>query len=786
MSFEIDFSTVGVPILDKSVPAEALDYLLSRGHTRKGIAAANFRYVHGEDPYRGEGAAELFPASKVGMDGYDKKHPERWSPKWAIILPYPNDRTFAVARIEYEITNLGKTDGPPKFLTPTGRAVLPYVPPMVARKALLNARKPLYIIESQFKSVVAAINGVPCIGVSGHTGAFEPGTGRSKIRPELHEYMKTGREVTLLTDADVSGNLEVRKSLLEFMDVAETEFGCKAIYVELPDLGDGKSGIDDYFAAGNKLKHFLELPRHSRTSRVITDLKCAFYDQTEIGLAQRFEAQHGQDCRHDPKADQWYTWTTSGYCEGTVEPQARVIQTVATLADETAAAKSPGDKAAGLKFSRDSAKLHAQNAAITLAGRFPTMAIDAAQFDADANLIGVKNGILDLRTGKLLPPSRTLMVTKSAACSFDPKATAPMFVRFIDTATAGDKDLKRHIQEIVGAALLGRSIRTKLHLVYGPAGSGKTTLMEIALALLSDYGMASKADLLLRQGNNTDAEKPSPFLKTLRGRRLVTCSELAEGVMLNDALIKDLLGADTITARGLHEAPITFRNTAAIWIRGNHLPMIGADGAMRERVSVVPFEHVIDAAKRDKMLADQIIASELPGVLNWALIGMRRYVARGYEFQLPTAVIKATEQMQRNSDIVGLWITECVDVDVTKIDAPWREDAKALVSSYRDWAAQNGHRPKSTKTLYADLRRRYDLDEKWPLASNGKYIATGCKLRRDPAVPNIADQFIEANKTLAAELAKTKAELAALKSGRKPTGDTSAKVIDINTRRARK
>jgi P4 family phage/plasmid primase-like protien len=771
---------VGVPMDTKTVPQEARDYLFKRGHTVKGTKAANLRYVEGER------IAELFPASSVGMDGVDKKHPETWHPRWGIVLPYPDDPSFAVARIEYEIKNLGKTDGPAKFLTPTGREVLPYVPPMVSRKDLLNPKKPLYIVESQFKSVVAAINGVPCIGVSGHSGAFEPDTGRTKIRAQLHEYMQRGREVVLLTDADVHGNLEVRRSLLAFMDIAEKDFGCKPVYTELPDLGGGKTGIDDYFAAGHKLKGFDKLPRHARTSKMITKLRCAFFDLTEIGLAQRFEAQHGEDCRHDPKADQWYTWTTGGYCEGTVEPHARVIQTVATLADETAAAKSPADKAARLKFSRESAKLHAQNAATTLAGRFPSMWIDAAQFDADSNLLGVKNGILDLSTGKRLEPNRDLMVTKSAACSFDAKATAPTFIKFIDTAANGDKDLRRHIQEIVGAALLGRSIRTKLHLMYGPAGSGKTTLMEIALALLGDYGMASKADLLLRQGNNTDAEKPSPFLKTLRGRRLVTCSELAEGVMLNDALIKDLLGADTITARGLHEAPITFRNTAAIWIRGNHLPMIGADGAMRERVSVVPFEHVIDAAKRDKMLADQIIANELPGVLNWALVGMRRYVARGYEFQLPAVVVKATEQMQRNSDIIGLWLTECVEIDVTKIEAPWREDAKSLVSSYRDWAAQNGHKPKSTKTLYGDLRRRYGFDEKWPMASSGKYIATGCKLLRDPAVPNIVDTYLAANKEIADQLAKAREEIAALKAARKPMGNTSAKVIDINTRRQRK
>jgi P4 family phage/plasmid primase-like protien len=772
VSFETDYSKIGVPMLDASVPAEALEYLTAtRGHTRKGIAAAGFRYINGEK------VKAMFPVASIrgtynydtGASVPDQKTKASWWPRYAIVLPYSGDPHYAVMRVEYKIEALGKeAKGPHKYLTTANQGLKVYVPPMVSRKDLLNSKKTLYVVESPFKAVAAATHGIACVGVNGCHGAQEPHTAlptdataeqaRAVIRAELHEFLMKDREVCFLPDADVRSNLNVRRDLLTFLDAVAIGFECKPVYVPLPDLGEGKTGIDDYFGADHKLKDFEKLPRESRDSENVKTLQSAFFDQTEIGLARRFEVQHGRDCRHDRDAKEWYTWTPGGYRAGPVEPESRIIQTVGSLAAETSAAKSPEDKALRAKFSKDSARLNAQNAALTIAGRFPSMAIDSAQFDTDSNLLGVRNGILNLSTGKLLAPSRESMVTKSTACAFDSKATAPLFGRFIDTATGGvkGKDLKRHIQEVVGASLLGRSMRTQLHIIYGPAQTGKSVLIEIGLALHGDYGMASKADLLLRQRRDTDPEKPTPFLKTLRGRRLVVCSELNEGVAFDDALIKDLTGGDTITARGLNESPVTFKNTATLWVRGNHLPRIGADGAMRDRVIVTPLTYVIDAAHKDKTLAERIIATELPGVLNWALIGMHRYVERGYEFDLPAAVVKATAQMQTDGDIIGLWLRESFEIDATG-----RVEAKEFVRSYYNWRTQNGYVGTATSpSLYKDIRRRFKLDDEWPLKSNGKVWATGFKPIKDPEVPDVVEVFAKTNRELAGKNKGLEDELA--------------------------
>jgi hypothetical protein len=276
-----NFSKVGKSMLDKGVPAAALKYLLDRGHTRESIAAAGFRFM--DDSYD---IAMLYrPSYECGSDsrfsdlmrGDSEVKTGEYYARQAIVLPYPDDPTYAVTRFEYATVEGDDSVDPPKFLTPTGRGLLPYIPKSVSRKDLLDPKKPLYIIESPFKAAAAAAHGLLCIGVNGHTGVFEPKTERTKLRPELRPYMKPGRESCFLTDADVRTNSDVCKSQLCFLDVS-AKLGCKPVFIEIPDLGDGKTGIDDWFKAGGTLKKFEKLDRHARESQTVIELRSRHTD----------------------------------------------------------------------------------------------------------------------------------------------------------------------------------------------------------------------------------------------------------------------------------------------------------------------------------------------------------------------------------------------------------------------------------------------------------------------------------------------------------------------------
>jgi len=67
------------------------------------------------------------------MDGYDKKHPEWLAAVVGHRVAVPGRSDFAVAASSTRSCISVKPKGA-EYLTPTGREVLPYVPPMVSRK----------------------------------------------------------------------------------------------------------------------------------------------------------------------------------------------------------------------------------------------------------------------------------------------------------------------------------------------------------------------------------------------------------------------------------------------------------------------------------------------------------------------------------------------------------------------------------------------------------------------------------------------------------------------------
>ncbi|UUZ76317.1 hypothetical protein LP414_00225 [Polaromonas sp. P1(28)-13] len=87
---------------------------------------------------------------------------------------------------------------------------------------------------------------------------------------------------------------------------------------------------------------------------------------------------------------------------------------------------------------------------IDMAKSEPGMTVRLCELDADPMLLGVANGVLNLRTGRLLAPAPSLRVTKRCPVPFDPTATAPYLHAFIDRITGGKPALAAFLQRLAG------------------------------------------------------------------------------------------------------------------------------------------------------------------------------------------------------------------------------------------------------------------------------------------------------------------------------------------------
>lgn len=97
---------------------------------------------------------------------------------------------------------------------------------------------------------------------------------------------------------------------------------------------------------------------------------------------------------------------------------------------------------------------------------------------------------------------------------------------------------------------------------------------------------------------------------------------------------------------------------------------------------LVPFLRTFTGAEKDDRLGETLQA-EAPGILRWLVEGCLMWQLNG--LQAPAAVLQATDRYREDSDPLGDFLAECVD-----LAAGEQARASAVQSAYQKWADQQG------------------------------------------------------------------------------------------------
>jgi putative DNA primase/helicase len=421
------------------------------------------------------------------------------------------------------------------------------------------------------------------------------------------------------------------------------------------------------------------------------------HELSDLGNARRFVEQHGADVRFDYASKRWLVWDGNRFTDDdTGEVERRAKQTAQTLLHD--AAKLPGDRER-----RDAGKhaLHSMNAGplrnmVSLAATEPGIVVRADDLDADPMLLNVSNGLLDLRTGQLRPHERAALCTKLAPVPYYPDESCPTFLKFLEQVLNGDRELIEFVQRLAGYSLTGDTREQVLPVLHGTGRNGKSTLVETLRDLLGDYATTMPPDLLVQRRGGQ--QQPHGLI-TLRGARFVAATETDDGARLSVALVKQLTGSDTITARHLYAEFVDFRPQAKFWLSTNHKPIIrDTTISIWRRVKLLPFTVTIPEEQEDKTLPDQL-RGELPGILTWAVQGCLDWQQHG--LGTASAVQTATADYRADSDQLGAFIDEhCIT------GPAYSAPAGALFAAWQHWANVHGEHAGSAKALAQRLTER--------------------------------------------------------------------------------
>jgi putative DNA primase/helicase len=423
-------------------------------------------------------------------------------------------------------------------------------------------------------------------------------------------------------------------------------------------------------------------------------------DDTPLPLSEQTNAEtlvqwHGNDLRYCHPFRRWFVWENTHWKED--NRQAIMQRAKTTIKRMAADVQSLDDKEAKALLAHIKTSLSAKSlkAMVELAQSEPGIPVLPEQWDTDPWVVNCLNGVVDLRTGNLRPHQRNDLFSKVIPVAYDPEARCPTWERFLAEIFEGKAGRISFVRRAVGYSLTGDVSERVLFICWGKGRNGKSTFVELIGELLGAYAMRAPTELFTVKH---DGAIPNDVAQ-LPGKRFVHASETDEGKRLSEALIKDITGRDTLSARFMRGEYFEFKPIAKLWLRTNHKPIIrGTDNAIWDRIRLIPFLRRIADGEEDKQLPQKLRA-ELSGILAWAVSGCLSWMVNG--LGLPKEVETAGEDYRAEMDVIGEFIAEqCVIADYASVTSG------ALFGAYVKWCKENSEEPMSRKALAGRLEER--------------------------------------------------------------------------------
>lgn len=237
-----------------------------------------------------------------------------------------------------------------------------------------------------------------------------------------------------------------------------------------------------------------------------------------------------------------------------------------------------------------------------------------------------------------------------------------LFWKFLNSSIPNKED-QELLQEWVGSTLLPDTRYQKAMVLEGPGSNGKGVFTEVVSALHENVAAIN-------------LEKLDGFgLSELPDASLVVVSETPKKG-INEESLKQLIAGDRVVIDIKQHSQFTCKPFAKWLISCNAFPKIAdeSDGVWR-RLIIMKFMTKFAGKEKDTKLAEKIIANEMIHVLEWALLGLQRLLARGEngDFVLPEHIKLNTEAEKVNSNNVAAFVD---DMYVSYSDKPeMRKDA---------------------------------------------------------------------------------------------------------------
>lgn len=432
----------------------------------------------------------------------------------------------------------------------------------------------------------------------------------------------------------------------------------------------------------------------------------------DMGMAQRFLDQLPHSFLYSMTDKMWYAYNGSYWeqdNQGLIEKAADEV--INNLKNESLVIQDDADKdkvqKAWQKFIKGE---RSRSSKVNMINEIKHLVpVLHSQWDKEKMMLNTPSGYIDLTNGTLHDHDYKKMFTQETGVDYTEKVDCPLWIEFLSQTFQNDQELIHFIQKIVGYSLTGSNAEQVMFILFGNGRNGKSVLLNIIKYISGSYAKTMNATTIM-QKHNSGGQGPTSDIARLEGARLVVSSEANEGDRIDESLIKQMTGGDTLVARYSYGRDFEFDPVFKLWMATNHMPKIyGTDEGIWRRLIIIPFTHTVKKENIDKNLEDKLKAESM-GILKWAIDGAMMWQREGLN---PPEVIKqASQDYREEMDVIEAFIDECC----IKKDG-YKVKGTELFNAYRRWAEETNNWDGMSNTKFGiEIGKRFKKRR-----SNGTY-----------------------------------------------------------------
>ena len=181
-------------------------------------------------------------------------------------------------------------------------------------------------------------------------------------------------------------------------------------------------------------------------------------------------------------------------------------------------------------------------AMLRMAESDPRLSVEPEDFDKNPLVLNVRNGSIDLNSGRFREHRSEELLTKVAGADYQAHTQCPQWIKFLAEVFQPHPDIIPFLQRAVGYTLTSETREECVFVLAGSGRNGKSTFIGVLHQILGQYGGVAEMDTFLAAHGSALKED----IADMRGRRFVSAQEPMLDGRFAEGTLKWVSGGDRL------------------------------------------------------------------------------------------------------------------------------------------------------------------------------------------------------------------------------------------------